>query len=76
MVTSGQEKFDLSQRELEIVSAVAARYTNKEISENLKLGPNTVKLSLVSIFEKLGVTTRTQLALLWFKRGPGGFPQK
>jgi len=69
-MTPGQENFCLTPREMEIVSAVAAGYTNKEISENLKLTQRTVSYHLYIIMEKWGISTGTQLALLWL-RGHG-----
>jgi DNA-binding CsgD family transcriptional regulator len=66
---SRQEKLGLTPRELEIVTALVAGYTNKEISENLKLSLSTIKLYLFRIFEKLNVNTRLQLVLLWLN-GP------
>ena len=66
-----RQRFGLTPKELEIVSAVVAGYTNKEIAERFKLSLNTVKFHLVRILEKLGVSTRLQLALLWLG-GPDG----
>ncbi len=65
--TSGEEarkkKFGLTPRELEIVSAVVAGYSNKEIAEYFKISEDTVKHHLSNIFDKLGVSTRLELAL-------------
>src|SRR5216684_2467972 len=49
--------------ELEIVSAVVAGYSNKEIAEYFKISEDTVKHHLSNIFDKLGVSTRLELAL-------------
>jgi two-component system nitrate/nitrite response regulator NarL len=48
---------------LEIVSAVVAGYSNKEIAEYFKISEDTVKHHLSNIFDKLGVSTRLELAL-------------
>jgi two-component system, NarL family, nitrate/nitrite response regulator NarL len=65
--SSGEEarkkKFGLTPRELEIVSAVVAGYSNKEIAEYFKISEDTVKHHLSNIFDKLGVSTRLELAL-------------
>ena len=65
--TSGEEarqkKFGLTPREIEIVSAVVAGYSNKEIAEYFKISEDTVKHHLSNIFDKLGVSTRLELAL-------------
>ena len=58
-----QKRFGLTPRELEIVSAVVAGYTNKEIAEYFKISEDTVKRHLANIFDKLGVSTRLELAL-------------
>jgi DNA-binding NarL/FixJ family response regulator len=58
-----QRKFGLTPRELEIVSAVVAGYSNKEIAEYFKISEDTVKHHLSNIFDKLGVSTRLELAL-------------
>ena len=57
-----QKKFGLTLRELEIVSAVVAGYSNKEIAEYFKISEDTVKHHLSNIFDKLGVSTRLELA--------------
>jgi two-component system nitrate/nitrite response regulator NarL len=58
-----QRKFGLTPRELEIVAAVVAGYANKEIAEYFKISEDTVKHHLSNIFDKLGVSTRLELAL-------------
>jgi two-component system nitrate/nitrite response regulator NarL len=58
-----QRKFGLTPRELEIVSAVVAGYSNNEIAEYFKISEDTVKHHLSNIFDKLGVSTRLELAL-------------
>ncbi len=58
-----KRKFGLTPRELEIVSAVVAGYSNKEIAEYFKISEDTVKHHLSNIFDKLGVSTRLELAL-------------
>ena len=58
-----QPNFGLSPREREIVSAVVAGYTNREIAEEFEISQNTVRRHLCNIFDKLGVYTRLELAL-------------
>ncbi|MGA9073616.1 MAG: response regulator transcription factor [Candidatus Sulfotelmatobacter sp.] len=58
-----QKTFRLTPRELDIVSAVVAAYSNKEIAECLKITEDTVKHHLSNIFDKLGISTRLELAL-------------
>lgn len=61
--TARQKKFGLTPRELEIISAVVAGFANKEIAEYFKISEDTVKHHLSNIFDKLGVSTRLELAL-------------
>jgi DNA-binding NarL/FixJ family response regulator len=61
--TARQRKYGLTPRELEIVSAVVAGYANKEIAEHFKISEDTVKHHLSNIFDKIGVSTRLELAL-------------
>jgi DNA-binding NarL/FixJ family response regulator len=73
MQSSGEEarqkKFGLTPRELEIVSTVVAGYSNKEIAEYFKISEDTVKHHLSNIFDKLGVSTRLELALFAVNQG-------
>lgn len=55
--------FGLTRRELEIVRMVVAGDTNKEIAEKFSIGENTVKSHLTHIFNKLGASSRVELAL-------------
>jgi two-component system nitrate/nitrite response regulator NarL len=58
----------LSKREEEIVRCVCEGLTNAGIAEELKLSPNTVKNYLFKIFNKLGVSSRTELLRYVFVR--------
>jgi len=58
-----QKKFGLTPRELEIVSAVVAGFSNKEIAVYFRISEDTVKHHLSNIFDKIGVSTRLELAL-------------
>ena len=55
--------FRLTRRELQIVSCVVAGMENKEIASHCKIADNTVKHHMSNIFDKVGVSTRTELAL-------------
>jgi len=57
------EKFGLSQRELEIVAVAATGASNKELADRLCISELTVKRHLTNIYEKVGVTSRLELAL-------------
>lgn len=59
--------FDISDKELEIVTLVAEGLNNKEISNNLFLSEGTVRNYLSTILEKLNLRDRTQLAVFYYK---------
>ena len=59
-VTGGEE---LTPRERELVGFVAAGASNKDIARRLSISVSTVKTHLTSIFGKLGLSTRLELAV-------------
>jgi DNA-binding NarL/FixJ family response regulator len=59
----------LTPRELEIVRLASEGLRNKEIGERLSITEGTVKIHLHNIYEKLGVTGRSQLILYATKQG-------
>jgi len=62
-VSTSKTRFRLTPRELEIVDAVRRGDTNKSIARQLSITENTVKHHLTTIFGKVGVFTRLQLAV-------------
>ena len=50
----------LSEREIEIVRLVAKGFSNDELAERLHLSPDTIKVHLRHIYEKLGVESRVE----------------
>ena len=66
---SGDQKFELlTEREVEIVQAIAEGFTNKEIAEKLYLSEGTIKNCVSSILNKLQLKHRTQIAIYYLKR--------
>jgi DNA-binding NarL/FixJ family response regulator len=55
---------DLSARDSELLVLLRQGYTNREIAERLYLSENTVKTHLRRLFTKLGVSNRTQAAMV------------
>lgn len=58
----------LTNRETEILRLVAAGKTNTAISKKLCISPHTVKSHVIHIFNKLGVSDRTQAAVFAIRR--------
>ncbi len=57
------QKFRLTQREMHILSLVTLGNTNREIGGTLSISEETVKRHLVNIFNKVGMSTRLELAM-------------
>ena len=62
-------KFGLTPRELEIISAIVAGYSNRDIAQKFSISEQTVKHHLTNTFDKLGVSTRLELALFAVNHG-------
>lgn len=59
----------LSERELEVLKLVVQGLRNKEISDVLGIAERTVKFYTGIIFQKLGVTSRTEAVAAALKQG-------
>jgi two-component system nitrate/nitrite response regulator NarP len=59
----------LTERERQLVALVAQGLRNREIAAKLGITEGTVKVYLHALFDKLGVATRTELAI---RAGEGG----
>ena len=60
----------LTAREAAVVTLVASGMTNREIATHIAVSVKTVEYHLSNIFMKLGVRSRTQLAI-WHAGLPG-----
>ena len=58
---------ELTDREREVLLLVKAGLSNKQIARRLSITERTVKAHLTKVFQRLGVTDRTQAAL-WASR--------
>lgn len=58
-----EQAFGITPRELEIIGAVTAGLSNKDIAAKFDISEDTVKHHLTNIFDKLGVSNRLELAL-------------
>ena len=55
--------YGLTRRELEILGTIVSGLSNKEIAHKFSLSEDTVKHHLTNIFDKVGVSSRLELAL-------------
>ena len=56
----GLESLGISSREYAVLELLAGGMTNKEIARALDISPNTVKSHVARLYEKLGVSRRTE----------------
>jgi two-component system, NarL family, nitrate/nitrite response regulator NarL len=63
------KKFGLTNRELDVIAAIASGFTNKEIGQKYSISEQTVKHHLRNIFDKTGVSNRLELALFAINHG-------
>ena len=54
----------LSKRELEVVQCLVQGLTNREIADQMGLSQHTIKNYLFRVFDKLGVSSRTELLFM------------
>ncbi len=57
-----QAELGISPRELEVLRALVAGHSNKEIAASLHVSPATVKTHVARLYEKLGARRRTDAA--------------
>jgi two-component system NarL family response regulator len=69
-----RSEYSLTQREHDILALLAEGRSNREIAGALYLSEKTVKAHLAAIFRKLGVTNRTQAAMMAVQMGVGPVP--
>ncbi|MFL5965863.1 MAG: response regulator [Gaiellaceae bacterium] len=65
--TEEKPTLELSTRERDVLRLVAKGLPNKRIARELEISEKTVKAHLTNIFQRIGVTDRTQAAL-WAQR--------
>ncbi len=67
---AGSDKPDvLSQRELQVLRKGAEGLSNKQIATLLSIGPRTVQTHWRNIFNKLGVSSRTEAVICGLRNG-------
>ncbi|RME82585.1 MAG: hypothetical protein D6775_10485, partial [Caldilineae bacterium] len=63
------EENPLTRRESQILGLLAEGLSNDEIANRLTISPNTVKVHVRNIFEKMGVQSRTEATMEAVRRG-------
>lgn len=64
--------YGLTHRELEVLGLVTEGCSNKEVASRLSITEDTVKRHLTNIFDKVGMSTRLELALFALKNNVVG----
>ena len=64
-----EKPYGLTSREIEIVEAITAGDSNRDIATRLNISLQTVKHHLTSIFDKTGTSSRLELALFALRQG-------
>jgi two-component system, NarL family, nitrate/nitrite response regulator NarL len=70
----GKLSYGLTPREREVVMLVAAGHANKEIARRCSVSQETVKHHLTRIFDKVGASNRTELAMFAAQHGFDALP--
>ena len=66
---SVRKPFGLTRRELEVINAIVAGFSNRLIATRFKISEDTVKHHVTNIFDKTGVYNRLELALFAIHHG-------
>ena len=66
---SAQPIDPLTEREEEVLAAVAGGFTNAEIADQLYISLSTVKFHLASLMQKLGARNRVEIAIWAYETG-------
>jgi len=69
---AGRLRDVLTPREVEVVAAIAAGRSNREIAAQLNLSPDTVKAYVARICRKLGASNRVEAAVRYMTLSRGG----
>ncbi len=62
-------EFSLTPREIEVLVRLGSGMGNKAIAQTLQISEHTVKFHISSIFQKLGVSTRTEAVAMGIRQG-------
>ena len=68
-ITPTGDPYGLTERQREILTLVVEGLNNRDIARRLAISEHTVKHHLTQVFNKTGVSTRLELAMLATQRG-------
>lgn len=60
-------KYNLTEREMDVLKLIGDGFSNKEIAAEIHLGEGTIRNYVTSLLEKLELRDRTQLAIFYLK---------
>lgn len=69
MAKPGEDMFQLSERELEILQLLSQGLEYKEIAVRLSISPNTVKKHSINVYNKLHVNSKAQALRIAYTKG-------
>jgi DNA-binding CsgD family transcriptional regulator len=61
----GEQHVALTRQEREVAAIVGRGHTNREAAEQLFVSPRTIDFHLRNIYKKVGIRSRTELAVWW-----------
>ena len=67
--SGGKLSYGLTPRERQVLAMVVAGYPNKEIARECAVSEQTIKHHLTRMFDKVGASTRVELAMLATRHG-------
>jgi two-component system nitrate/nitrite response regulator NarL len=67
--SGGKLSYGLTPRERQVLSMIVAGYPNKEIARACAVSEQTIKHHLTRMFDKVGASTRVELAMLATRHG-------
>lgn len=68
-IVSDECKPFFTSRQIQVLTLIVEGQSNKVIAANMEIAEATIKMHVTAIFKKLGVSNRTQAALLAKERG-------
>ena len=68
LLREAESASSLTERQIEILTAAAEGLTNQQIAERLSISPSGVNKHLLSVYQKLGVSSRAEAVALALRR--------